>query len=242
VTGKSMPGIQKRGDPMKTAHALLLPVLLLLIVSCAGTQPFSRAPDEFEKGLALYKAQKYEAAIPHFRKATELDAQYGEAYLYLGRSHLALHQWADAIGALRQALQLSQAEQSQEVKGDLFNALLGGAVEELKKGNYPPAIDYLKEALAIRPDSLEAAKQLGKTMLAFGSDLLSKGRLSEAIEAFREAVRLLPENLEAYIGLAEAFFKSGKIQEAIEAILRALKINPDSKEAREILMRLLQRR
>lgn len=297
---------------MKALHALLLSTLLILAASCAGTQPFSSAPQEFEKGLLLFNVQKYEEAIPYFQRATEMDAQYAEAHLYLGKSYLALRKWPDAIGPLRQALQLTRGEQAREAKSDLFNALLGVALEELKKGNYRAAIDSLKESLSLRPGSIEASRQLGTTMAAFGSDLLSRGRITDAVNAFREAVRLLPDDLEAwlglarsyyadndplealkaamkalnlgaggrevgamllaigqkllskgfweeaitafkgalkiipekyeaYIGLAEAFIKSGEVQKAVEAVKEALKIDPTSNEARELLLRLLQR-
>ncbi|MFC1581128.1 tetratricopeptide repeat protein, partial [Thermodesulfobacteriota bacterium] len=176
----------------------------------------------------------------HFEKAVTLDGKHAEAHLYLGKSYAALDRWPEAIVSLREALQLTQGEH-QEVKSTLFKALLGGGLEEFKKGNYQASIDYLREGLTLRPGSLEAARQLGTTMLAFGSDLLSQGKLADALSAFQEAVLLLPENLEAWLGLAKTYYAENNPVEALQAAMKALNLDTRSQELGALLLAIGQK-
>lgn len=75
---------------MKSVRFSALFILVIFLVSCAGVQPFSGAGQEFEKGLALFNAGKYEPASEHFKKAGELDPEFAKAFLYLGRSYVKL--------------------------------------------------------------------------------------------------------------------------------------------------------
>ena len=61
---------------------------LVLFSSCATLRHF-RADDSFERGLALFNQGHFEEAIPHFKRATEQEPEFAEAYFYLDRSHLS---------------------------------------------------------------------------------------------------------------------------------------------------------
>ena len=45
---------------------------------------FSSAQNEFDAGLVLFNNGRYQEAAARFQKATELDPNFGRAYLYLG--------------------------------------------------------------------------------------------------------------------------------------------------------------
>ncbi|MBZ0157422.1 MAG: tetratricopeptide repeat protein [Alphaproteobacteria bacterium] len=117
---------------MRIQKAAVLFVLISLLVSCAGFR-ISGAKSEFQEGLSLFNRGQYEAAIPHFQKATELDPDLGQAYLYLGRSYLSLRRWSQAITPLRTALRLSPEETRREISNLLIDALLGAAEPVLPK-------------------------------------------------------------------------------------------------------------
>ena len=58
----------------------------LLIGSCAMIPGFvSDAQNEFQEGLAFSIAADTREGIQRFHRATDLDLNFGRAYLYLGR-------------------------------------------------------------------------------------------------------------------------------------------------------------
>ena len=227
---------------MKTVNCLMLTLLALFLISCAGLPMGPNAQSEFEKGLALYNDGQYENALPYFKKATEIDQEFARAYMYMGRSYLNLEKWADAIPPLWKAFRMSPEETTKEIGNDLFKAFFGKALSEFKKGNYQGAIDDLREGLKLKPQSAEATRELGRTLIAFGTQLLSDGKIMEALSSFKEAVKVLPDNLEAYLGLARAFFKDGEFMEALDTVRKALKIDPGSDDARSMLLELFRQK
>ena len=106
-----------------------IPVLgMLLLCSCASMGILSSAQSEFDSGYALFSQGKYEQAIPHFRKAAELEPNYGKAYLYLGRSYLAAGKFVEAIQPLRTAYELVPDEAKKETFNLILDALIGSAI------------------------------------------------------------------------------------------------------------------
>jgi len=69
---------------------LLLGLLLGWLTACATVGTRSNAQVAFEHGLSLFQRGQYAEAIPLFQEATQLDPDFGQAYLYLGRSYLNL--------------------------------------------------------------------------------------------------------------------------------------------------------
>jgi tetratricopeptide (TPR) repeat protein len=226
---------------MRLKLGLLLIVTTGLLLSCAGLGIQPDAQSAFETGLALFNKGKYQKAIVHFQKATELDPNFSQGYLYMGRSYLNLSQWLDAVPPLRTALRLSPEETRKEVVPLLIDALLGAATMQLKQRNFQSSLDTLKEALELQPQSAPATQQLVTTLLVFGSSLLSQGKITAAIDVYTEATHLAPQNLEAYLGLARAFFRNGNTPQALTAAKTALRIAPTNLRALLMLRRLQER-
>lgn len=101
-----------------------------LISSCALFGIYS-AQDEFDRGMVFFNRGQYEAAIPHFEKATELEPDFADAYLLLGRSYLNMGRWAQAVPPLRAALRLSPDKLKREISSLLVDALMGGGLTDL---------------------------------------------------------------------------------------------------------------
>jgi tetratricopeptide (TPR) repeat protein len=226
--------------PIRKRLSLLLSVFLLS--SCALLPTIvSDAQYEFDEGLALFHRGQYEKAIPRFQKATEIDPDFGRAYLYLGRSNVSIGRWRQALPALRAAYRLSPEDTKREAFDLLIDALFGVALEELKMGHFTSSIDHLREVQGLQPASAKARNQIVKTLIAQGGDSLSRGNASEAIRAYTEAAQLSPESFEAIFGLAKAFFKKGEFFKAREALQDAMRVNPGNPEAKA-LSNDLQRR
>lgn len=109
---------------------ILFFVPVLCLISCAALGIYS-AQDHFDEGLSFFNRGQYEAAIPHFEKATEMDPNFADAYLFLGRSYLNLGRWSQAVPPLRTALRLSPDKMKQEISNLLMDAMLGGGIPGL---------------------------------------------------------------------------------------------------------------
>lgn len=121
-------------------------ILLLLIgslVSCAGIQA-RQAQSEFNDGLSLFNRGHYDDAIPHFEKATEVDPDFGKAYLYLGRSYLNIGKWKEAVAPLRTAYRLNPDETKKELADIIFDVILrkGSLIDQ---GAQSEILDLLRE-------------------------------------------------------------------------------------------------
>lgn len=225
---------------MFSTSKLLSVLCVAMLISCSGLLIGSGAKHEFEKGLALFNQGKYEAAVPRFQKATELEPEYTKAYLYLGRSFLNLGRWFEALPPLRTAYSLSPSDTKKEMVNVLLDALLGAAASGLKKGDFRSAINLLKEAADIAPESGTVKSELVKAVISFGGKLLLEGNTKGAVSQFTEAVKLAPENIDAYMGLAKSFMQDGNVIEAMRTIGQAMQHAPSSMD-RTILEDILKR-
>lgn len=217
-----------------------LVISLGVLGACASLGILSGARGEFDPGLGLFNRGQYGEAIPCFQKAIELDPEYGDAYLYLGRSYLNLGRWGEAISPLRTALRLAPDKSKSQVMSVLLDALLGAASSKFKQGDFRSSVDLLTEALSLQP-GLEAAKgQMTAALLGLGAALLTEGNADEAIASFKKALEFSPNNAAAYLGLAQAFLKSGDLFKALQAAQDALKIDPSNPAVRSLLERLLR--
>ena len=212
-----------------------------ILTSCAGVGLISGAQSEFDKGLSLFNAGKYEEAIPRFRRATDLDPNFGRAYLYLGRSYLNLDRWAEAVAPLRTAYRLSPGETKKEIANLLLDAFFGAAIYEFNQGNFQDSASFLREVLQVEPNSSRARNDLARTLIALGGALLSQGRSSDAISTYNEALKLSPHNLDAYLGLANAFLSNGDILKALTVIETAIKIDPTNREAQSLFREMIRK-
>ncbi len=234
-----LPGYShSRTIPAKTCIALLLTVFI--ITSCAGLFIHPDARYEFERGVSLFNRGNYREAIPHFRRATELEPEFSKAYLYLGRSYLNLGKWFEAIPPLRTAFRLSPEESQKEVINLLVDALFGVALHDMKRGNYKASISSFREILELSPYNTRAKGELTSTLITYAEILLTQGNIGDAINSYHEAMELSPQNINAYIGLARALFKNGEYMRALSTVKNALEIDPANSEVQSLMRELLR--
>lgn len=213
----------------------------LLFCSCAILPGIvSNAQYEFDQGMALFNGGKYQEAVPRFQRATELDPNFGRAYLYLGRSYVSLRSWGKALPPLRTAYRLAPDETKGEALNILVDALLSFGLDSFRTGDFASAIGSFREVLGLQPTSAQGRNDLVKALVAHGGALLSQGDVSPAISAYTEAARLAPTNFEAIFGLARAFFRNGEYSRALRAAEDAVRVNPSSRDLQS-LMRDLRR-
>jgi tetratricopeptide (TPR) repeat protein len=213
----------------------------LLFGSCALLPQVSDAQYEFDQGLALFNGGRYEEAIARFQKATEIEPNFGRAYLYLGRSYVSLKRWRQALSPLRTAYRLSPDATKREALDVLIDALFAVGLDDFRTGNFGSSVAYFKEALGLQPTSAKGRAEMVKALIAYGGDLLSRGDLPLAISAYTEAVKLSPNSFDAVFGLAKAFFRNGEFYRAWQTAQDALRVEPANREAQSFLQDLQKR-
>lgn len=223
----------------KKSFSLL--AVLVLLSSCATLGIFSGAQYEFDQGLALFNRGSYEEAIVRFQRATEIDPNFVQAYLYLGRSHVSLKRWRQALPLLRTAYRLSPEETKREVFNVLLDALFSVAIDDFRVGDFGSSIAHLREILELQPTSTRAREEMVKALIAHGADLLARGNISQAIGSYTEAIRLSPSSFDAVLGLAKAAFRNGEFHKAFQVLQDAIKLQPGNREAQSLLNELQRR-
>ena len=84
-------------------------------LSCAGLNTASSAQYEFKKGLGYFNNGKYQQAETHFTRATLIDPEYTQAYLYLGKSYINTYEWMDALNPIWTAYRISPDDTKSEI-------------------------------------------------------------------------------------------------------------------------------
>jgi tetratricopeptide (TPR) repeat protein len=142
-----------------TAFAALIAGMVLSLSGCNRLA----ARDQLNKGVESYKAGKYEEAIGHFQKATELDPN-----LPMAKSYLATALSQNVVPGLDTPSNLKTAQQAITIFKEVLakdpndiNSLkqIAGiyfSVKELDK-----AKEWQKKVLAVNPKDPEAAYTIG---------------------------------------------------------------------------------
>ena len=89
-----------------------------------------------------------------------------------------------------------------------------------RSGRFSEAIGTYEQAIAIRPDFVEALNNLGNT-------LKQVGRIGEAIDAYQRAIALRPLDVEAFFNLGNTYSAMERLGEAIAAYRQALAVRPE---------------
>ena len=139
--------------------------------------------------------------------------------------------------------------------------LLAKAYNE-KKGAYLESVKYLKKALELDEDNLEALSLLAEIYIGnekyedaqpvvkrilgispnsgiahghMGEILLNKGRYGEAIESFRKSLQPDPENPRVYFLLGKVFERLDRLADAVFEYETAVELSPTTYEYRNAL-------
>lgn len=154
---------EKNKDMNGPARITALSVALAGMVLSMGGCNRLMARDQLNKGVDAYKAAKYEEAIGHFQKATELDPS-----LPMAKSYLATALAQNVVPGLTTPDNLKNAQQAISIFQEVLvkepsdvNSLkqIAGIYFSIKK--FDDAKEYQKKVLAVDPKDPEAAYTIG---------------------------------------------------------------------------------
>ena len=147
------------------ATALLLAALLAS--GCALIGLGTTIESLMDEGVALYHEGRYDESLVKFEEVVNRDSRHWLAYLYMARSYLAKTDWGRAIASGKKAWDLAPDEsQVAEVLGE---ALLGGGVDAIGRGEFGEATRHLLDYVRLRPADARGYLQLGRAYLGTDS-------------------------------------------------------------------------
>jgi tetratricopeptide (TPR) repeat protein len=166
-------------------------------------------------GVAHFHKERFEEAIPYFRKALEILPNYAEAHNNLGNALARTKKYEEALPHYRRAVALKPEF------GEAWNNL-GNALSQL--GRQEESLGIYRHALDISPNRPDIHQGLGAV-------LLGMGRIEDAIAEFDKALALNPDHAKALSNLGAALVLQNKPAEAIARCRQALELDPGQTEA-----------
>ena len=205
-------------------------------VARRGTEN-TQAYDVFLKGWQHYLRQTpedFRAAIVQFKKAAELDPNYGRAYAALAATYweASTRYWDAALGFHRHQEAQFQAEQflAKAMRDPTPLAHQVASAMLLHAHKHDEAIAEAKRAIAGDPNDADGYVSLANA-LSF------TGKATEALELVERAIRLNPHFPPYYLyQLGLARFGMKRLDEAAASLERALALNRDDYWSQRLLL------
>jgi tetratricopeptide (TPR) repeat protein len=156
-------------------------------------------------GEQLLRRGKYEASLPYFYKAVELNPKNSGAYRALASALARTGSYGLAENYYKRAISLTEKDGTQTFEPYLdlsYLLLLGNQKEPAAR-----ALEYARKAIALNGQSADAHYMCGKA-------LLKLERYSEARDELLTSSHLNPEDARPYFLLAQVHDRLGEAQQA----------------------------
>ena len=212
-----------------------------LLQKCSSL--YSTSP-ELWKNLARVQMQSnaFSEAEASIRKSIELSGP-NEAALFTLAGALQRQKKTDEATEVRTQIQVMQQKKaeatpdgfqerySNALRQIAFNLYLASASVANQNGDNVSAEDWVREAIAINPNGIQA-------YLSLASILLEQREVGKAIAVHRILVAKQPENILNDVNLASLLSKVGLAQEAVSTLQTAIRKDPDGTLAQASLCKL----
>jgi tetratricopeptide (TPR) repeat protein len=205
----------------------------VLLLSLAWQSVSPEAVQHMQTGAEAEKQRHIEVAIAEYKKATELEPKFLEAFVGLGQAYMEKHDYKAAIAPLKHALELSpemlpahqllgysllaQGYASEAIphlqRAGERNAL---GIAQIETGQLTEAVSNLQAALAEHPNDPDLLYYLGRA-----SGLLSKQSIDTLLTAY-------PDSARAHQALAENYFVLRQMPQAEREFREALRLRPET--------------
>jgi len=190
--GESFAAIQQHSIPLAEA-----------------TTPSLEALKAYSTGRKVAFASGYTSAVPHLRRAIELDPQFAMAHAFLGRIY------GDVGESVLSAGETTKAYQVRNRTSDREKFFITFSYDRQVTGNLEKALQTLEPWTQTYPRDVDAHS------LYSGFSSQGTGRYERSIEEAKKAIALDPDNVPSYNNLADAYLYSGRTAEAEITMRRA---------------------
>lgn len=161
-------------------------------------------------GVASLSLKQTDNAKDYFNKSLAADKTYATAIDNLGTMDFIGGKLDDAQKKYQQALVYNTQDTS---------AMYHLAQVSVQKKDYPKALEYLNDALAIDPNSPAIYNLMGRIYRVQGNE-------AAAVNSFKKSLSVKPEFTLSYLDLANVYTKRGDRELAIAQLRTAVSIDP----------------
>jgi tetratricopeptide (TPR) repeat protein len=177
-----------------------------------ATRRSQRASAErfYMQGLGFLSRDDCDKALPYFKKATDADPEYADAWAQTGFCNGMMGRHTEALKASRQAIRLKPDSPESYLN-------MGSAFAHL--GQFKESADAYRQALRLEPTNADTHFALGVT---YGK----MGRTEDEVQAYKQAIRLRPEFVGAYEKLAQGLVKLNRFTEAVAMHKTIVQLKP----------------
>ena len=178
----------------------------------SATKKSQRATAErfYMQGLGFLSRDDCEKALPYFKRATDSDPTYAEAWAQMGFCNGMLGRHEEALKASRQAIRLRPDSAESYINIGSASAFLG---------QYKESADAYRQALKLDPDNADVHYSLGITYNKMG-------RAEDEVQSFKQAIRLKPDHAGAYERLGLAYMRMNRYTDAASAFKQLILLKP----------------
>lgn len=167
-------------------------------------------------GVASLSLNQSDNAQAFFKKALSVDKTYATSIDNLGTLDFIAGKFDDAQKKYLQALTYNSQDTS---------AMYHLAQVAIKNKDYPKALEYLNDALAIDPNSPAIYNLMGKVYRIQGNE-------AAAVNSFKKSLSVKPEFTRSYLDLANIYTKRGDRELAVAQLRTAVSIDPSLYDAK----------
>lgn len=150
--------------------------------------------------------ERYEEAIVYFRRATEIDQTFAQAYQRMGECYMAMGKHEEAQKLLSLAAEIVKSKDKQD---------------ETRS-------EVLQEVMRVNPKTINIFNTLGIIYRR-------QGRYEEASDQYRRALKVNPNDENIYYNLARTLYEIDQYKQARQNLIKALELNPGFEEAAKLL-------
>jgi tetratricopeptide (TPR) repeat protein len=150
--------------------------------------------------------ERYEEAIVYFRRATEIDQTFAQAYQRMGECYMAMGKHEEAQKLLSLAAEIVKSKDKQD---------------ETRS-------EVLQEVMRVNPKTINIFNTLGIIYRR-------QGRYEEASDQYRRALKVNPNDENIHYNLARTLYEIDDFKQARQSLIKALELNPGFEEAAKLL-------
>lgn len=199
---------------------------------------------QHERGVDLYKQQKYADAIAALQAAVKDEkpdsSEYRESALLIGQSYFMLSQaptaipWLEKVPNINEAnfmlgyayLQTKEREKSETAFARLFGVQANSAAGHLVAGQMMLKREYEQEAVAEVEIALKLNPNMPEAHFLLGEVHIYRGQLDQGIDDMNRELGLNPNFSMAWYRLGDAYTRKQDWATAIPNLQRAVWLNP----------------